>query len=434
MSTKYNVLAIPVASQMVSKSKAIELKEDIKEKMIRNNENTKIEFLENIMNERNWEDITLEVNKSLDYYDGFLIIHLSGGTSRIVLEFLTDLMNIKPFALFAVPKYNSLPSALNTRERIIQFLSKEIYIPIIYDRYDLEGLFKDFYVVDKVLRKYDVLFIAPAIGVKVQPNFRLIRPSRLSKIMKKMSDKEIAVNLKEIKNYIKLDYRGSDNEKLSLSLYISLKSMLQNSMPKNTRREVPGLACLDCYYMMRKRDIAPCLAVSLLLNDGFLIACQRDLSSLFAMLLLRLLTGQPAWIADVSKLDKERNTIILSHSCFNLAMADGVAEAIMHPITNLPYAVRADMKPGKKITMLTIDPVTEEFDVETGEIVDLDSYEEGFEASQIGIKLLNTDVEEFLKKSHRGHYTITLGDWRQDLERINKFIIQVKTIRMLKGK
>jgi len=433
MRWKYNILVIPVASQMVDNRVINGLKNYVQEKITKNNENTSIKFIDEVMNERNWEDLTSEINRILDDFDGFIIVHLSGGTSRIVLEFLTDLNNIKPFALLALSRYNSLPSALNTRERIIQFLTKEIYIPILYEKYDLEDLFHYFYVADKVLQRYDVLFLAPTIGVKVQPNFRLVRPTRLSRFTKELSDEELDNLLDELRAQVKIEYNGTKEEKIALSLYKNLKSAMETFADKYKYDEVKGLACLDCYYMMRRRGIAPCLAVSLLLRDGFLIACQRDLSSLFAMLLLKLLTGQPSWIADVSGLNREENSLILSHSCFNLSMATS-AEAVLHPITRLPYSVKAEVNMDGKVTLFTIDPVTEDFDVEVGEIVSLNKYEDTFESTQIEVKLLSTSIKEFLKKSHRGHYIVTWGDWKDDLKRINNLIIQVKTIRRLKGK
>lgn len=433
MSLKYNVLVIPVASQMVNLSHVSELEEELLSRLVSSNKYTNIDVISQIMNEKNWEEVTSEVNKIIDNYDGLIIAHLTGGTSRIVLEFLTDLENVKPFALFALSRYNSLPSALNTRERIIQFLSKEIHIPIIYEKYELDELFRYFYVVDKVLQKYNILFIAPTMGVKVQPNFRLIRPTRLSKVVKDISEEQISIVLERSKNYVKLNYNGSVEEKLAISLYQNLKSMINNSSSSYEKSGIKGFACLDCYYIMRRRKVAPCLAVSMLLGEGYLIACQRDLSSLFAMLLLKLLTGQPSWIADVSILNRENNSLILSHSCFNLTMSNK-AEATLHPLTKLPYAIRAEINPGKKVTLLTIDPVNEEFDVEIGEIINLSKYRKDLEATQIEVRLISTHVDDFLRKSHRGHYIVTWGDWRRDLENINNLIIQVKTIRALKGK
>ena len=383
MQSRYNILAVPIASQMMDNIKVMELRDHVKELLINSNKDTNIVFTDEVMNERNWEDLTLEINRILDKFDGFIIIHLTGGTSRIVLEFLTDLNNIKPFALLALSRYNSLPSALNTRERIIQFLSKEVHIPIIYEKYDLEKLFHYFNVVDKALQRYDVLFLAPAIGVKVQPNFRLIRPARFSRFVKELSDKELNELLGKLRSTLKINYKGTKEERIAISLYKNLKIALENLSVKYGYSEIKGLACLDCYYIMRRRQVAPCLAVSLLLNDGFLVACQRDLLSLFAMLLLRLLTGQSSWIADVAKINRKENSLVLSHSCFNLSMATS-AEVIPHPITHLPYSVRATVNAGTNVTLFTIDPATERFDALVGEIIDLRSYEPSFESTQRG--------------------------------------------------
>lgn len=433
MPQKHNILLIPVASRMVSKKLIDDLKNNVQEKIEEENKNANIESIDEVMNEENWEDLTSEINRILDNFDGFIITHLSGGTSRIVLEFLSDLNNIKPFALLALSKFNSLPSALNTRERIIQFLAKKIYIPILYEKYNLRDLFRYFYVINNVLKRYNVLFLAPTVGVKVQPNFKLVRPARLSKFTREISDKELSEVLDELKTQIKIEYKGEKREKIALSLYKNLKIAMERFANKYMYGGVKGLACLDCYYIMRRIGVAPCLAVSALLKDGFLVACQRDLSSLFAMLLLKLLTGQPSWIADVSGLNEKENSLILSHSCFNLSMASS-AEAILHPITHLPYSIKAIVDLNKKVTLFTIDPVNENFDVEVGEIISLNKYENTFESTQIEVKLLSTSIEEFIKRSHRGHYIITWGDWRRDLERINKLIIQVRTIQMLKGK
>ncbi len=426
------LLVIPVISRVSARKVSREFIENIYKKLKERNKNIEIKIFDPIVDERNLEEVIPRIDNELKDYNGFVIAHLTGGTSKIALEILTNLSVIKPFALLAFSSYNSMPSALNTRERMLQMLSRQIYIPIIYEQYELESLAKRFYIVDKTLKRYNVLFLGPAVGIKVPFNFRLIRSIKLSHLLRKVSDEEIEGVLKSTKDMM-IEFKGSENEKKAIALYINLRKAIDSFYTKRKMENAP-LVCIECYYFMRKIGIAPCLAVSLLLKEGVLITCQRDVFSLFIMLLLHFLTDQPIWVADLSKIDIAKNSIVFSHSCSNLAMIDGMSEAIYHPLTNLPFAVRARFKLGEKVTIVSINPITEEFEVQLGEVIGPKEFYDDIEASQMEVRLQEQDVTKLIESSLRGHYVLVYGDWKEEIEEVYKILRQTRTMLLLKGK
>lgn len=428
------IAIIPLASVIVDREAVNAVNEIIKGRIKKETEEiVNIEYLDIIIDERNIEDGISKVDRILKDCDGFILTHLTGGTSKIALEILTNISAIKPFALMAFSKFNSLPSALNTREKITQILSKHIHIPIIYEEYNILPIAKIFHAVEKTLERHNVLFLGPTVGIKVPTNFKLIRSVRVSTLFKSITEHEVLKALEEISGIIKINYNGKEAEKKAIALYLNLRRTINNILNRKGANDLP-LVCIECYFFMRKMGFAPCLAVSLLLKDGVLITCQRDVLSLFLMLLIFYLTGQIAWIADLSQIDEKENTALFTHSCANLTMTEGMPEAIYHPISNVPYAVKASFKESQTVTIINIDVLTEKFNVFLGKTVKQEVYHDTLESNQMRIKLIDIDVRKLINMSERGHFAILYGDWKKDIERLYQVYQQAKTMLLLKGK
>ena len=432
MSRNPCILIIPLASIAIDRTEVDKLWVDICNKLSEYSRGINLIFFEPIIDERNLSSMINKIDTILKNCNGLILLHLTGGTSKLAIEILTNISNIRPFALFAHNLLNSLTSALNTRERLSQLLATEIYIPIIYQNYDLRTIIKMLYVADQALTKHDVLFFGPPVGIKIPINFRLIRGARLTSILEKAEDDEIQETLKSLENTIKIDYKGTEAEAKAISLYINLKRVIQNFFSKRKYEQFP-LVCIECYYFMVKYKVAPCLAVSLLLRENILVACQRDVYSLYGMLILRLLTGNPVWNADLSAIDTEDNVAIFSHSCVNPLLGEEGGEAVYHPLTNLPYSMKIDRYKGGRVTIVSLDTLKEELHPFLGEILDYKIAQNKLETNQVAIKLLSKRVSELLEKTQRGHFLIVHGDWVKEINELSKILKQAKIIMMLKG-
>lgn len=429
------LLIIPLASiTAISKNEATNALADIKSNILSSHQIVDIDItFEDIINEENFDAKIEEIDEKLKDFSGFIILHLTGGTSKIAIEILTTIRNIKPFALMAHEYYNSLPSALNTRERVLDLLNSYVPIPILFKDFSIEKIAWILHSVDLVLRRHDVFFIGKTVDIKIPPNFRLIRARSLKGFFK-ISESELLQLIDELKDMIIWHGEINDTQKKALAFYINLKKRILGDSALKEKRMVP-LACIDCYYIMRRAKIAPCLAVSLLLKDGVIITCQRDVMSLFVMLLLKYLTRQPVWLADLISIYPEKESALFAHSCINPQFFDyeKKLEIIDHPLTGLPFVVKAHPKINTPITIVTIDPLEMKLHFFEGVIIGPQKIISKSEANQIEVKI-SGDILNLINNMPRGHFLLVHGSWKRDLEILSQILMQAKIMRALKGR
>ncbi len=68
---------------------------------------------------------------------------------------------------------------------------------------------------------------------------------------------------------------------------------------------------LECFNMVKGRDVTACLSLSLINSLGTVAACEGDLVSLVGMMLLKDITGTIPWMANLASV--KRNSILFAH-------------------------------------------------------------------------------------------------------------------------
>lgn len=94
---------------------------------------------------------------------------------------------------------------------------------------------------------------------------------------------------------------------------------------------------------------AVCGAVGQLTDDGIMAGCEADVNGAVTMMAQHLLTGEPAFIADVVAIDEEQNSWILWHcggQPVSLASPQQPAEAAYQPNRRLALAIWFGARPG----------------------------------------------------------------------------------------
>jgi len=95
------------------------------------------------------------------------------------------------------------------------------------------------------------------------------------------------------------------------------------------RQKTADLAnALECFMKDKKLDAlalrcwpefadlygtSPCAAMSLLADKGLIIGCEGDIEGTLTLLALRAVSQEPAFLADISQIDKEENSALLWH-------------------------------------------------------------------------------------------------------------------------
>jgi L-fucose isomerase-like protein len=68
---------------------------------------------------------------------------------------------------------------------------------------------------------------------------------------------------------------------------------------------------LECFTMVKSKEVTACLSLSLLNSRGIVAACEGDLVSLAGMMLVQALTGHIPWMANVASINTDH--VLLAH-------------------------------------------------------------------------------------------------------------------------
>ena len=78
-----------------------------------------------------------------------------------------------------------------------------------------------------------------------------------------------------------------------------------------------------CFDLLGDPGTSGCLALASLNDDGIVAGCEGDVPSTLAMLLVRYLLDQPAWMANPATVDVATNQLTLAHCTVAPSMIDG---------------------------------------------------------------------------------------------------------------
>ena len=79
-----------------------------------------------------------------------------------------------------------------------------------------------------------------------------------------------------------------------------------------TEKEISAFT-LKCFDLLSIISNTGCLPVAQLNDEGIIAGCEGDMPALFTMFLVYALTGKRSFMANLSKINKEENTVLLAH-------------------------------------------------------------------------------------------------------------------------
>ena len=178
----------------------------------------------------------------------------------------------------------------------------------------------------------------------------------------------------------------------------------------NEIREKNELAAItvQCFQLLQDTNISGCYALSYL-NDieSFVAGCEGDIPATFTMLLAKMLTGTPSFMANVASVDQSFNTAVFAHCTVPTGIADEY-EITNHFETGLSVGIRGSLP----LTDVTIVKVFGEdlskYWISSGTIIDNLVNDKGCR-TQIRVAL-DESVDYFLEESLANHHIIILGD------------------------
>ncbi len=212
----------------------------------------------------------------------------------------------------------------------------------------------------------------------------------------------------------------------SVSFYVAARNLME--------RHKCNAFSFPCYEtcgtkMPAKKRFTPCLAHSLLKDEGFPSVCEGDVRMLPAMMLLMYISKKSAPMGNSWVVDKKDNLYGMQHDVPGLKMKGFDEPDLSYEIVNFTFegwgaTIRRDysLDKGQTVTIAAFNSAFAQLLVIKGEIVGSFGYDE------VGCRLMASvrvpDVARLYQKVHRlgftGHHAMVYGDYTEDLVKLGE--------------
>ena len=174
-----------------------------------------------------------------------------------------------------------------------------------------------------------------------------------------------------------------------------------------------------CFDLLKPLATTGCAGLALLNDEGVTAACEGDIAALISMHIVKLLTGQPSFQANPSRITPADNTMVLAHCTIPLAMT-GDIRLDTHFESGTGVAIKGYLRE-EDVTIFRLSADLKSFFVSDGKIIkNLD--EPDLCRTQILVKF-EEDVSEILKKPCGNHHIVFYGHHADDIRRVMRSIL-----------
>ena len=176
-----------------------------------------------------------------------------------------------------------------------------------------------------------------------------------------------------------------------------------------------------CFDLLQPLATTGCAGLAILNDEGVTATCEGDIAALISMHIVRLLTGQPSFQANPSRISPADNTVVLAHCTIPLAMTKDL-RLDTHFESGTGIAIKGYLRE-EDVTIFRLSADLKNFFVSDGKIIkNLD--EPDLCRTQILVKF-EEDVSEILRKPCGNHHIVFYGHHANDIRRVMKDILSV---------
>ena len=274
-----------------------------------------------VLKEIEQEDVRFLHDKNDVPKDFPLLIFIgTGGTENAVKTYLESNDVTTPITLLSYDERNSLPAAMEIRAYL---QNKGLKARIVHRNLaalrTLLGRWSQFIRIKENLER-------ATIGIIGEPSSWLIASNVDSDEVQKRWGIEIEkIPIEELTKKLPKEM----NEKFSKQID-SFQSSAKSQTVNDAEVQKAGLVAqriaeisdmkkltavtVQCFSLLQETDISGCFSLSYLNDlDEFVAGCEGDLPATFTMLIAKLLTGAPSFMANVASVDQELNTVVFAH-------------------------------------------------------------------------------------------------------------------------
>ena len=285
--------------------------------------------------------------KVLEVEESLAILHLTGGTSRLAVE-VAKWCNA-PVTLVAHGENNSLPSSLEARARLERLgLDVEVKFvgpregPIEFRKRErgFEGCIAILGEVSP--RTFDVTCPA-TLAQRLNVRVKHVTQEELEKYVEKhKEDAELVSDfLSKFKGEVGVPYQ-------ELQMSLALKEAINEVLEKAKC----GVFTVDCFEIIKRISVTPCLAISLLFEEGIVGVCEADVQAMACMIAVKGLATP--FMGNIVAVGEDSLTLAHCTAAINLASSRSGGKLKSHFETGKSVAVDVPLRLGEA-TMITCD-------------------------------------------------------------------------------
>lgn len=239
----------------------------------------------------------------------------------------------------------------------------------------------------------------------------------ISEIVHRLKERSIKLELDEegivkgVKLFVGLKYLAEKYKAnvITISLEFSIPEPVMGALPSTT-----AYGCMA--YGASKWGATPCLAFSLLDDEGLLGVCEGDMTNLVAKTLLRYISNKPVAFANPS-IPAKGTEAVFAHCTAPTKMLGFKNKAFKYILTthfetNSPAAIKVLFEPGHHITLLNLSFNLDHAIIARGEVLGYTDYP--ICRSQIRVKF--KDTKELYENAKGFHWSYVYGDYVDELK------------------
>ena len=178
---------------------------------------------------------------------------------------------------------------------------------------------------------------------------------------------------------------------------------------------------VKCFTLLHRTGITGCLALSRINDTENLSAgCEGDIPSTFTMMLVKFLTGQSAFMANVTEVDQESSSAVFAHCTVPLGIVDSY-EITSHAETSKSVGLRGQFKSQEVTIVKVFGKDLSQFWVSRGTLIE-NLRVDGNCRTQVRVSL-EEPIDYFLEKPLANHHLIILGDHADIMREFLEFVL-----------
>ncbi len=361
----------------------------------------------------------LSTNSTITPNEPTYIFIGTGGTENDVSKYLETKDLKPPIILLSYDERNSLPAAMEIRSYLQRkgTAARIVHLPLA-QLHALLRRWSKYHGIMEFLR-------SAKLGVIGEPSSWLIASHVNSlKVTKRwgldIEDIPIVELTKKLPSEISKEFLEQVDTFKSKAICQSVSDdevekagMVAQRLEELTQNKKLAAVTVQCFSLLQETGISGCYPLSFL-NDkeGLVAGCEGDVPATFTMLLARLLTGSPSFMANVASVDQELNTAVFAHCTISTGITDSY-EITNHFETGMSVGVRGKL-PLIEVTVLKVfGEDLNEYWVSGGTIIDNLVNDKGCR-TQIRVAM-DESVDYFLEESLANHHIIIPGDHVQEI-------------------